>query len=48
MNVYRVTKSNGRSGYVYGVDAVAARISSLKGEPQGVKVTKTTFVKKAS
>lgn len=47
MNLYYVAKSNGRSRYVHAADAVGARIAALKGEPQGVKCTKTVFVKKA-
>lgn len=45
MSLFHVTKSNGSKTYVEAKDAVGARITALKGEPQGVKCTKTTQVK---
>lgn len=47
MNVYSVRKSNGRSSYVNAPTEQAAQATALKGEAKDVKVTRTTFVKKA-
>ena len=48
MSLYNVAKSNGRSTMVHAVDAIDARIKALKGEPSGVKCTRTTLIRKAS
>lgn len=45
MSLYSVAKSNGRSTLVHASDAVDARIKALKGEPSGVKCTRTTKIK---